>query len=105
MAFSPIADRRAATLCKGCFADCRPLVRRSPSCAAPRTAIGERRTANGERALSSPLMSDHTFVERIAETIQTNANARQIFGDPVERNGVTIIPIARVSWSFGGGGI
>lgn len=49
-------------------------------------------------------MSEHNFVERIAETIQTNANARQIFGEPVERNGVTIIPVGRVSWSFGGGG-
>lgn len=49
-------------------------------------------------------MTDQTFVERLASSIQTNANARQIIGDPVERNGVTIIPVARVSWSFGGGG-
>ncbi len=50
-------------------------------------------------------MSDSSFVERLASTIQTSANARQIFGDPVEKNGVTIIPVARVAWSFGGGGI
>jgi uncharacterized spore protein YtfJ len=50
-------------------------------------------------------MSDQTFVERIASIIQTNANARQIFGDPIERNGATIIPVARVQWGFGGGGL
>jgi uncharacterized spore protein YtfJ len=50
-------------------------------------------------------MSDQTFVERIAAVIQTSANARQIFGDPVERGGATIIPVARVQWGFGGGGL
>lgn len=50
-------------------------------------------------------MSDSSFVERLAATIQTSANARQIFGDPVEKDGVTIIPVARVAWSFGGGGV
>src|SRR5258708_27680524 len=51
------------------------------------------------------VMSDQTFVERIAAVIQTSANARQIFGDPVERDGATIIPVARVQWGFGGGGL
>src|SRR5258707_1874492 len=50
-------------------------------------------------------MSDQTFVERIASVIQTSANARQIFGDPIERDGATIIPVARVQWGFGGGGL
>lgn len=50
-------------------------------------------------------MSDQTFVERIAAIIQTSANARQIFGEPIERNGATIIPVARVQWGFGGGGL
>lgn len=61
-----------------------------------RTTFGRARIA---------LMSDQTFVERIAAVIQTSANARQIFGDPVERDGATIIPVARVQWGFGGGGL
>jgi uncharacterized spore protein YtfJ len=61
-----------------------------------RTTFGRARIA---------LMSDQTFVERIAAVIQTSANARQIFGDPVERDGATIIPVARVQWGFGGGAL
>ena len=50
-------------------------------------------------------MSEQTFVERIAALIQTSASARQVFGEPVERDGATIIPVARVQWGFGGGGL
>jgi uncharacterized spore protein YtfJ len=50
-------------------------------------------------------MNDKSFVERIADIIQVNANARQVFGEPVERDGTTVIPVARVQWGFGGGGL
>jgi uncharacterized spore protein YtfJ len=43
------------------------------------------------------------FVERIAERIGAKANVRAVFGDPIERGGLTIIPVARVRWGFGGG--
>lgn len=46
-----------------------------------------------------------SFIERIAEQLQVHANAKQVYGEPVERNGTTIIPVARVQWGFGGGGI
>jgi uncharacterized spore protein YtfJ len=49
-------------------------------------------------------MSDHSFLERLAESVHVHANARQVYGEPVERDGVTIIPVARVQWGFGGGG-
>ena len=49
-------------------------------------------------------MSDPTLVERLAESIQVHANAKHVYGEPVERNGSTIIPVARVQWGFGGGG-
>lgn len=48
-------------------------------------------------------MSD--FVQRLGESIQVHANAKQVYGEPVERDGTTIIPVARVQWGFGGGGI
>ena len=49
-------------------------------------------------------VTEHSLVERIAEVIQVHANARQVYGEPVERDGTTIIPVAKVQWGFGGGG-
>ena len=46
-----------------------------------------------------------SLLERIAEQVQVHANARQVYGEPVERDGTTVIPVARVQWGFGGGGI
>ena len=43
------------------------------------------------------------FVERMAERIGAKASVRSVFGDPIERDGFTIIPVARVRWGFGGG--
>jgi uncharacterized spore protein YtfJ len=48
-------------------------------------------------------MSD--LLSRLSESIQIHANAKQVYGEPVERDGTTIIPVARVQWGFGGGGI
>jgi len=41
---------------------------------------------------------------RLAERLGANAAASAVFGTPVERDGVTVIPVARVRWGFGGGG-
>jgi uncharacterized spore protein YtfJ len=43
------------------------------------------------------------FVERMAERVGAKASVRAVFGDPIERDGITIIPVARVRWGFGGG--
>lgn len=43
------------------------------------------------------------FVERMAERVGGKASVRAVFGDPVERDGVTVIPVAKVRWGFGGG--
>lgn len=43
------------------------------------------------------------FVERIAERVGAKASVRAVFGDPIERDGITVIPVARVRWGFGGG--
>ncbi len=42
---------------------------------------------------------------RLAERLGATAAASAVFGTPVERNGVTVIPVARVRWGFGGGGV
>ena len=43
------------------------------------------------------------FTEHLAETIGAAARASAVFGDPVEGQGVTVIPVARAKWGFGGG--
>src|SRR5712691_4977917 len=45
-----------------------------------------------------------TFLERLAETLGMHAQASAIFGEPVERDGVTVIPVAKARWGLGGGG-
>jgi len=42
-------------------------------------------------------------VTRLAEHLGRNASASAVFGAPVERDGVTVIPVARVRWGVGGG--
>ena len=39
----------------------------------------------------------------VTERLQDSANARTVFGDPVERDGRTVIPVARLAYGFGGG--
>ena len=43
------------------------------------------------------------FVERLAERVGGKASVRAVFGDPIEREGITVIPVAKVRWGFGGG--
>jgi uncharacterized spore protein YtfJ len=42
-------------------------------------------------------------LDKLAERIGAHATARAVFGDPVERDGLTVIPVARVRYGFGGG--
>lgn len=52
------------------------------------------RSANGERSVA----------ERLAERLGLTASAKAVFADPVEREGITVIPVAKVRFGFGGGG-
>lgn len=45
----------------------------------------------------------HGFTERLAERMGAAARASAVFGEPVEGQGVTVIPVARAKWGFGGG--
>jgi uncharacterized spore protein YtfJ len=42
-------------------------------------------------------------LSRLAERLGASASASSVFGEPVERDGVTVIPVARVRWGVGGG--
>jgi uncharacterized spore protein YtfJ len=50
--------------------------------------------------------SEHSgsLVERLAEKLSAAANVAKIFGEPIDRDGTTIIPVAKVRYGFGGGG-
>ena len=44
-----------------------------------------------------------SFIERLVQQIGITANARYIYGEPVERDGVTVITVAKAAYGFGGG--
>ena len=46
---------------------------------------------------------ENSFVEGLAYQLGITANARNIYGEPVERDGVTVIPVAQAAYGFGGG--
>jgi uncharacterized spore protein YtfJ len=50
----------------------------------------------------SQLVND--LLERIGHSVGDRAQVSTIFGEPVERAGVTVIPVAKVRFGFGGGG-
>ena len=43
------------------------------------------------------------LLERLVDRIGGRTGVQAVFGDPIERNGITVIPVARVRWGFGGG--
>jgi hypothetical protein len=43
------------------------------------------------------------FLDRLAERIGGRASVKAVFGEPIERGELTIVPVARVRWGFGGG--
>jgi uncharacterized spore protein YtfJ len=47
--------------------------------------------------------STDRFIGTMAEKLGAAARAATIFGEPVERDGVTVIPVAKARWGFGGG--
>jgi uncharacterized spore protein YtfJ len=45
-----------------------------------------------------------SFLERLANQMGIRTGATSIVGTPIEREGVTVVPITRATWGFGGGG-
>lgn len=44
-----------------------------------------------------------SLVERLAQLLSTSVTAQTVYGTPVERDGITVIPVARAAYGFGGG--
>ena len=45
-----------------------------------------------------------TLLERLGQQLTTSATAQAVYGTPVERDGITVIPVAQARYGFGGGG-
>jgi len=58
--------------------------------------------AKSEAAADAAASGDR--FNRLVESLGGTASASAVFGDPVERDGVTIVPVARVRYGVGGGG-
>jgi uncharacterized spore protein YtfJ len=43
------------------------------------------------------------LIERLAAKLGSKASVSAVFGNPVDREGITIIPVARVGFGLGGG--
>lgn len=43
------------------------------------------------------------ILERLASIVGNRVRVTTIFGEPVEKGSVTVIPVARARWGFGGG--
>lgn len=48
-------------------------------------------------------MSVERYFKSFADRLHSTANVKTLYGDPIESEGKTIIPIARVAYGFGGG--
>jgi uncharacterized spore protein YtfJ len=53
---------------------------------------------------SSELPSSPSFLERIVEKLGVHARSASAYSEPISKDGVTIVPVAKVRWGFGGGG-
>jgi uncharacterized spore protein YtfJ len=50
-----------------------------------------------------PSLADE-LLQQIGVTIGDKARVTTVFGEPVDREGITVIPVAKARFAFGGGG-
>ncbi|KUN30264.1 sporulation protein [Streptomyces antibioticus] len=66
-------------------------------------------TASQETPASTPLTelgavhASTTLLERLAEKLGGKATVSAVYGEPITGDGVTVVPVAQVSFGFGGG--
>jgi uncharacterized spore protein YtfJ len=64
----------------------------------PEITVEARRQA--EASVAGPAAE---VLERLAEKLGSKASVSAVFGEPIARAGITIIPVARVGFGFGAG--
>jgi len=62
--------------------------------------IGEAIDAANRAGTGGPADS---FILALADRVGIHASVRAVFGDPIERDGLVVVPVAKVRWGFGGG--
>ena len=48
-------------------------------------------------------MSATDLLQKIGETLGSTATVKSVFGEPIQANGKTVVPVAKVAYGFGGG--
>ena len=64
----------------------------------------EAREGNGNDDSVKADIETRELIERVADELGRHARAEAVFGEPVERDGITVIPVAAASIGLGGGG-
>lgn len=59
--------------------------------------------AAGGQVIAPTTERGENWLERLARSIGITTRASTVFGEAVERDGVMVIPVARVRWAFGSG--
>ena len=67
------------------------------------TTEREQAASDDARRTGEPTPADR-LLERLAELVGAKAGVQAVFGEPTTRGDLTVIPVARVRWGFGGGG-
>lgn len=84
------------------FAACRPAPLDSPEPDPP--PVGEIcLRSDREDPMVTRAEEGKTYLTELAERLGVAAKAVQIYGTAVERDGVTVVPVARARWGMGGG--
>jgi len=63
----------------------------------------EQPEGNGNDKLAKDDTETQELIEKVALVLGRNARAEVVFGEPVERDGITVIPVAAASVGVGGG--
>ncbi len=63
----------------------------------------ERAAAEEQARAAAVAGIDQAFLERMIERVGGRAGVSAVFGKPIERGDLTVVPVARVRWAFGGG--
>jgi uncharacterized spore protein YtfJ len=56
--------------------------------------------AQAEQAARGP---QDAILEKLVDRVGGKASVKAVFGDPIVRNGKSVVPVAKVRWGFGGG--
>ncbi|MGD6747809.1 spore germination protein GerW family protein [Streptomyces sp. BH106] len=63
----------------------------------------DRQTVAGSSAELGAAHASAALLERLADKLGGRASVAAVFGEPVFREGITVVPVAQVGFGFGGG--